>query len=101
MKRNTTSRDDREQQVTQMLASLRLAGFEPDKQDKLLLHAYIDDRVSLNDLLAHARQFATLAAYEEWQRTAVQSPIDGHKLGINHYQVMEEMRAFIARKQKK
>lgn len=101
MKRNTTSRDDREQQVTQMLASLRLAGFEPDKEDKLLLHAYIDDRVSLNDLWTHAHQFATLAAYEEWQHTNGQNTIDSHKLGNNHYQVMEEMRAFIVRKQKK
>ena len=101
MKRNTSNRDDREQHVNQMLAGLRLVGIEPDKEDKLLLHAYIDDRVSLNDLLAHSRQFMTLATYEEWQRTAAQSTIDNHQAGINHYQVMEEMRAFIVRKQKK
>ena len=100
MKRNTTSRDDREQQVTQMLASLRLAGFEPDKEDKLLLHAYIDDRVSLNDLWTHAHQFATLAAYEEWQHTNGQNTIDSHKLGNNHYQVMEEMRFHRAQTEK-
>ena len=101
MKRNTSNRDDREQHVNQMLASLRLVGIEPDKEDKLLLHAYIDDRVSLNDLLAHSRQFMTLATYEEWQRTAAQSTIDNHQSLINHYQVMDEMRAFIIRKQKK
>jgi hypothetical protein len=100
MKRNTSNRDDREQHVNQMLTSLRLVGFEPDKEDKLLLHAYIDDRVSLNDLLAHSRQFMTLATYEEWQRTAAQSTIDNHQAGINHYQVMDEMRASIIRKQK-
>ena len=101
MKRNTSNRDDREQHVNQRLTSLRLVGFEPDKEDKLLLHDYIDDRVSLNDLLAHSRQFTTLAAYKEWRRTAAQSNIDNHQSVINHYQVMDEMRAFIIRKQKK
>ena len=101
MKRNTSNRDDREQHVNQMLTSLRLVGFEPDKEDKLLLHAYIDDRVSLNDLLAHSRQFTTLAVDKEWRRTAAQSNIDNHQSVINHYQVMDEMRAFIIRKQKK
>ena len=57
-----TNRADRERQVAQMLASSRLEGLEPDETDKLLLRAYIDERANLSDLLAHARQFATLAA---------------------------------------
>lgn len=98
MNRNTSSRDEREQQVIQMLVSLRLVGCEAHKEDKLLLYAYIDDKISLNDLLAHVHQFTTLETYEEWQRTAAQSTIDNDKLDINH--AMEEICAFIVRKQK-
>lgn len=94
-------RADRERQVTQMLASSRLEGFEPDEADKLLLYAYIDDKASLADLLAHARQFATLAAYEEWQRTHVKSSIDDPKPNISPDQVMTEMLALIERKHQK
>lgn len=96
-----TSRADRERQVAQMLASSRLEGLEPDETDKLLLRAYIDDKVSLSDLLAHARQFATLAAYEEWQRTHRQSLINDPKPNVSPDQVMGEMLVLIERKHKK
>lgn len=96
-----TNRADRERQVAQMLASSRLEGLEPDETDKLLLRAYIDDKVSLSDLLAHARQFATLAAYEEWQRTHGQCLIDDPKPNVSPDQVMGEMLVLIERKHKK
>jgi len=96
-----TSRADRERQVAQMLASSRLEGLEPDETDKLLLRAYIDDKVSLSDLLAHARQFATLAAYEEWQRTHGQCLIDDPKPNVSPDQVMGEMLVLIERKHQK
>lgn len=96
-----TTRADRERYVAQMLVSSRLEGLEPDETDKLLLQAYIDDKASLADLLAHARQFATLAAYEEWQRTHSQTSIDDPKSNTSHDQVMAEIRALIERKHKK
>ena len=96
-----TSRADRERQVAQMLASPRLEGLEPDETDKLLLRAFIDDKASLSDLLAHARQFATLAAYEEWQRTHKQYLIDDPKQNTPSDQVMAEIIALIERKHKK
>lgn len=53
-----TSRTDRERHVAQMLASSRLEGLEPDEVHQQLLQEYIEGKASLNDLLAHARQFA-------------------------------------------
>lgn len=53
-----TSRADRERHVAQMLASSRLEGLEPDEAHQQLLQKYIEGTASLDDLLAHARQFA-------------------------------------------
>lgn len=53
-----TSRADRERHVAQMLASSRLEGLEPDEAHQQLLQEYIEGAASLNDLLAHAGQFA-------------------------------------------
>jgi hypothetical protein len=96
-----SNRADREQQVAQMLTSSSLEGLEPDEDDKLFLRAYIDDRASLSDLLTHARQFTTLAAYEEWQHTHGQGLIDDPKPNISADQVMTEMIVLIERKHKK
>jgi len=93
-----TSRADRERHVAQMLASSRLEGIEPDETDQLLLQGYVKGTVSLEDLLTHARQFATAAAYDEWLRAHVQTAIDGPRTSISHDQVMAEMRALIKRK---
>lgn len=59
-----TTRTERKQHVERMLASFRLEGIEPAIEDKMLLQFYIDGTVSLDDLLAHAHQFAAAAAYE-------------------------------------
>jgi hypothetical protein len=57
-----TSRADRERHVAQMLASSRLEGLEPDKAHQQLLQEYIESVASLDDLLAHAREFAKAAS---------------------------------------
>ncbi len=60
-----TSRADRERHVAQMLASSRLEGFEPDETHQQLLQDYIEGTATLNDLLAHARDYAhTHASYK-------------------------------------
>jgi hypothetical protein len=56
-----TSLADREQHVAQMLASSRLEDLEPDEAHRQLLQEYIEGAASLDDLLAHARQFAAAA----------------------------------------
>ena len=53
-----TSRADRERHVAQMLASSRLEGLEPDEDHQKLLQAYIEGTATLDDLLAHARDYA-------------------------------------------
>lgn len=52
---------ERERHVAQMLASSRLEDLEPDQAHRQLLQEYIDGTTSLDDLLAHARQFAAAA----------------------------------------
>jgi len=54
-----TSRADRERHVAQMLASSRLEGLEPDDDHRKLLQAYIEGTASLDDLMNHARDYAT------------------------------------------
>jgi len=60
-----TNRADRERHVAQMLVSSRLEGLEPDEVHQQLLQEYIEGTASLDDLLAHARQFASAAASGE------------------------------------
>lgn len=55
-----TTRTDREHHVAQMLANHRIEGYEPDDADRQLQAAYIDGTAKLDDLLAHAHQFAAL-----------------------------------------
>lgn len=57
-----TSRTDRERHVAQMLASSRLEGLEPDEAHQQLLQEYIEGAASLDDLRAHAREFAKAAS---------------------------------------
>lgn len=53
-----TSPAERERHIAQMLANFRIEGYEPDEADKQLHAAYIAGAATLDDLLAHARQFA-------------------------------------------
>lgn len=96
-----SERLDRERHVAQMIASLQLEGLAPDESDQLMLQAYVYGEVTIEDLLAHARQFATLAAYEEWQRTNTQNLIDNPQRCISAKQVMNEIQALIKRKSRK
>jgi len=57
-----TTRANRERHVAQMLANHRIEGYEPDDADKQLQAAYIDGKATLDDLLAHAHQFAVAAS---------------------------------------
>lgn len=93
-----SNRSDRERHVAQMIASSQLEGLAPDKSDQVILQAYIDGKVSIGDLLAYARQFATLAAYDEWRRTHAEDPINDPQSCISADQVMNEIHAFIKRK---
>lgn len=96
-----TSRADRERHVAQMLANHRIEGYEPDEADKQLQAAYIDGTASLDDLLAHARQFAAAAAYDAWFRAQVQEAIDDPRPSVPHDQVMANVRALIERKRQR
>lgn len=93
-----TSRMERERHVAKMLSSSRLEGIEPDEVDQLLLQEYIKGAINLDDLLAHARQFATAAAYHEWLRGQLQAE-PTHS--ISHDQVMAEMHELIKRKRQR
>ena len=94
-------RSDRARHVAQMIASSQLEGLTPDKSDQAILQAYIDGKANIKDLLAHARQFATLAAYDEWRRTHAQDPIDDPQSCMSTDQVMNEIHALIKRKNQK
>jgi hypothetical protein len=96
-----TSRADRERHVAQMLANHHIEGYEPDEADKQLQAAYIDGTASLDDLLAHARQFAAAASYDAWFRAQVQEAIDDPSPSIPHDQVMAEVRAILDAKRQR
>jgi hypothetical protein len=81
--------------VSQMLSNFRLEGIEPDKADKQLRAAYIDGTATLDDMLAHASQFAAAAAYDQWFREQVQEAIDDARPGIPHDQVMADVQAIL------
>lgn len=54
----TTTKKQRERHVAQMNANFRIEGFAPDAEDLKLQQQYIEGSVSLEDMLAHAREFA-------------------------------------------
>jgi len=94
-----TSRANRERAVGQMLANLRLVGAEPDDQDAKLLEFYVEGTLSMHDLLMHARQFATAAAYEEWLIEQARASTNKKNTSLACEQLMIEMHALIRRKQ--
>jgi hypothetical protein len=96
-----TTRDDRERHVAQMLVNFGLESIEPDDADKQLQAAYIDGTATLDDLLAHARQFAAAAAYDQWFRDQVQEAIDDPSPSIPHDQVMADVRAILDAKRQR
>ena len=96
-----TTRADREHHVAQMLANHRIEGYEPDDADKQLQAAYIDGTATLDDLLAHTRQFAAAASYDRWFRAQVQEAIDDPSPSISHDQVMADVRAILDAKRQR
>jgi hypothetical protein len=52
------TRAQRQKHVRQMNANHAIEGFAPDATDKQLQQQYIDGTASLEDMLAHAREFA-------------------------------------------
>ena len=56
-----TSKEERRRHVAQMNANFAIEGFKPDAQDEELQRKYIDGATTLDDMLAHARQFAAAA----------------------------------------
>jgi hypothetical protein len=95
-----TTRADRERHVAQMLANHRIEGYKPDDTDKQFQAAYIDGTATLDDLLAHAHQFATAASYDRWFRSQVQESIEDPSPSIPHDQVMADVRVILGFKVK-
>jgi hypothetical protein len=56
-----TTKEERRRHVAQMNANFRIEDFTPDAQDKALQQQYIDGKITLADMLEHARQFAAKA----------------------------------------
>ena len=57
----TTTKKQRQRHVAQMNANFAIEGLTPDDDDKKLQQQYIDGVVTLEDMLAHARDFAAKA----------------------------------------
>jgi hypothetical protein len=92
------SHASREHYVSQMRANFRMNKLMPDEADQLLLQAYIDGTACLHDLLMHARQFTTSAAYTDWLRAKVQTAINDPPPKTPHDQVITEMCDLLERK---
>ncbi|MGZ5199210.1 MAG: antitoxin VbhA family protein [Telluria sp.] len=57
-----TTREERAHHVAQMRASFALEGIHPQADDVDIEQRYIDAKISLDDMLQHARDFARIAA---------------------------------------
>lgn len=57
-----TTREERAHHVVQMRANFSLEDIHPQADDLELEQRYIDDKISLEDMLLHARDFARRAA---------------------------------------
>jgi len=53
-------------QVQRMLDVLDLAGIQVDREDMIMLNAYVDETISELDLLAQSHQFQTMGACHDW-----------------------------------
>jgi len=54
-------------QVQRMLDVLDLEGIQVDREDMIMLNAYVDETISELDLLAQSHQFQTMGAYHDWR----------------------------------
>lgn len=86
------------QRVSYILLRLRSEQIEPDDSDMLLLQAYIDSKISLTDLLGHARQFATEEHYRAWMRKAARLDGDDMQTADAEDQFLIEVEALMKRK---
>jgi alpha-D-ribose 1-methylphosphonate 5-triphosphate diphosphatase PhnM len=89
---------DKIERVSYILLRLRSEQIQPDDSDMLLLQAYIDSKISLIDLLGHARQFATEAHYREWMSNAAHLDGDDMETADAEDQFLIEVEALMKRK---
>lgn len=86
------------ERVSYLLFRLRSEQIQPDDSDILLLQAYINSKISLTDLLGHARQFATEEHYREWMRNAAPLGGDDMQTADAEDQFLIEVEALMKRK---
>lgn len=84
--------------VSYILIRLRSEQIQPDDSDMLLLQAYIDSKISLTELLGHARQFATEVDYREWMLNAACLDGDDMQTADAEDQFLIEVEALMKRK---
>lgn len=61
MNQPTTTKKQRQKHVSQMNANFAIEEMTPDAEDRKLQQQYIDGMITLDDMLAHAREFAARA----------------------------------------
>jgi len=84
--------------VNYILFRLRSEEIEPDESDMILLQAYIDNRISLADLLGHALQFSTQEHYREWMINTARLSGDDRQTAAAEDQFLIEVEALMKRK---
>lgn len=88
----------RGQRIAQMIQTLASEGVTIDDSDRLMLCGYLKGNVSAQDLLAHACQFSTLSAYQEWLCMTSKRYCRNSSSSPSVEQVVREFEAFIRRK---
>ena len=88
----------RSQQVHQMVSNLKAEGLALEHVDMLMLDAYIAKKIEGTDLLAHAQQFKTMAAYHYWCLTYQKTLISDPTLGTSVEYILSEFQNTIRRK---
>jgi hypothetical protein len=91
-------RNMRGQRVAQMLHALTLEGITVDDSDISILFGYLKGNVSGHDLLAHACQFTTLSAYQDWLCMTLKTSGRKSTSSPSVEQIVGEVEAFIRRK---
>jgi len=89
----------RSEVVSQIITCLAAEGLHVADADILILEAYIRGTLTSIDFLAHSRQFATLAEYEDWllehHGTSTEMPMD-----ISVEQLLREFQEHVKRRHK-
>jgi hypothetical protein len=69
--------------VQKMIHSLALDGIQVKAAHMILLNTYVEETISGLDLLAHAHEFNTTAAYYEWWLSLYETLIGTPELNIS------------------